>query len=826
MYLSWYVFSMKNLVIVESPAKSATIKKFLGEGFEVKASFGHVIDLPQKELGVDVKNNFAPKYIVSPDKTKVVSELKALAKKADKVWIATDEDREGEAIWRHVANALGLDVKKTARIVFHEITKEAIDAAVKNPRTIDMNLVDAQQARRILDRLVWFELSPVLWKKIKMGLSAWRVQSVAVRLIVEREREIQKFESASFFKVIWSFVGDAKKEFKAELSKDLPTADEAKKFLESCKDAKYTIENVEVKPGKKSPSAPFTTSTLQQEASRKLGFSVARTMQVAQKLYEWGFITYMRTDSVNMSDFALKAAQDEITTRYGKDYTNPTQYVTKSKWSQEAHECIRPAHMENNMAGNDASEKKLYELIWKRTIASQMAPAEVEKTKATISISTNNKFNFIASGEVVKFDGFLKVYFESKDEEDGEGAKDEEEGMLPKLTKGEILAMQQILAGERFKNHPPRYTEASLVKKLEELGIGRPSTYAPTISTVQKRGYVVKEDRNGTERKYQEMILRLWVIKSETKKQNTWAEKQKLFPTDIGMVVNDFLVANFKEILDYNFTASVEEEFDEVAEGKIKWPEMMKKFYGPFHKEVAKTIEFAEKQTGEKDLGIDPNTGKKVVARIGRFGPMVQVGTAQDTDNKPKFASLRPGQNIESLTLEDALALFALPRIIGQYDGEWVTAAVGKFGPYLKYKTFFVSIPKTLDPYTITMEEGIPLIEKKIDTEKNKYINNFDYEWKKIEVLNGLYGAYIKYDGNNYKIAKGGKDASDLTMDECVAIIANGPKPKFWAKTVAKKETKKPAKETPSTKKVAVKKTSTKKSTVKKSPMKTKPSKK
>ncbi len=816
---------MKHLVIVESPAKSATIKKFLGEGFEVKASFGHVIDLPQKELGVDVKNNFAPKYIVSPDKTKVVSELKALAKKADKVWIATDEDREGEAIWRHVANALGLDVKKTARIVFHEITKEAIDAAVKNPRTIDMNLVDAQQARRILDRLVWFELSPVLWKKIKMGLSAWRVQSVAVRLIVEREREIQKFESASFFKVIWSFVGDAKKEFKAELSKDLPTADEAKKFLESCKDAKYTIENVEVKPGKKSPSAPFTTSTLQQEASRKLGFSVARTMQVAQKLYEWGFITYMRTDSVNMSDFALKAAQDEITKRYGKDYTNPTQYVTKSKWSQEAHECIRPAHMENNMAGNDASEKRLYELIWKRTIASQMAPAEVEKTKATISISTNNKFNFIASGEVVKFDGFLKVYFESKDEEDGEGAKDEEEGMLPKLTKGEILAMQQILAGERFKNHPPRYTEASLVKKLEELGIGRPSTYAPTISTVQKRGYVVKEDRNGTERKYQEMILRLWVIKSETKKQNTWAEKQKLFPTDIGMVVNDFLVANFKEILDYNFTASVEEEFDEVAEGKIKWPEMMKKFYGPFHKEVAKTIEFAEKQTGEKALGIDPNTGKTVVARIGRFGPMVQVGTAQDTD-KPKFASLRPGQNIESLTLEDALALFALPRIIWQYEGEWVTAAVGKFGPYLKYKTFFVSIPKTLDPYTITMEEGIPLIEKKIDTEKNKYINNFDYDGKKIEVLNGLYGAYIKFDGNNYKIAKGGKDASDLSKDECIAIIASGPKPKFWAKTVTKKETKKLTKEAPSTKKIAVKKTPTKKSIVKKSPTKTKPSKK
>jgi len=802
-----------NLVIVESPAKSATIKKFLGEGFEVKASFGHVVDLPQKELGIDTKNNFEPKYVVSPDKTKVVSELKALAKKADKVWIATDEDREGEAIGRHVANQLWLDIGKTARIVFHEITKEAIDNAVKNPRTIDMHLVDAQQARRVLDRLVWFELSPVLWKKVKMGLSAWRVQSVAVRLIVERERDIQKFESASFFKVIWSFVGDAKKEFKAELSKDLTTADEAKTFLEWCKDAKYMIENVEVKPGKKSPSAPFTTSTLQQEASRKLWFSVARTMQVAQKLYEWWFITYMRTDSVNMSDFAVKAAQDEITTRYGKDYSHPTKYVTKSKWSQEAHECIRPAHMENNVAGGDASEKRLYELIRKRTIASQMAPAEVEKTKATISISTNNKFNFIASGEVVKFDGFLKVYFESKDEEDqGEGTRDEGEGMLPKLSTWEILAMQQILASERFKNHPPRYTEASLVKKLEELGIGRPSTYAPTISTVQKRWYVVKEDRNGSERKYQEFMLRLGVIKTETKTQNTGAEKQKLFPTDIWMVVNDFLVTNFKDILDYNFTASVEEEFDEVAEGNIKWPEMMKKFYGPFHKEVLKTLEFAEKETGEKELGIDPNTGKKVVARIGRFGPMVQVGTAQDTD-KPKFASLRPGQNIESLTLEDALALFALPRIVGQYEGEWVTAAVGKFWPYLKYKTLFVSIPKTLDPYTITMDDATPLIEKKIDTEKNKNIKHFDYQEKKIEVLNGLYGPYLKYDGNNYKIPKGWKDATDLTLEDCLAIIESGPKPKYGAKKeVKKEEVKKPVKKT-TAKKTTAKKPAAKKPT-------------
>lgn len=795
---------MKHLVIVESPAKSATIKKFLGEGFEVKASFGHVVDLPQKELGVDVEHNFQPKYQISPDKTKVVSELKSLAKKADKVWIATDEDREGEAIGRHVANALWLDIKQTARIVFHEITKEAIDKAVKNPRTIDMNLVDAQQARRVLDRLVGFELSPVLWKKIKMGLSAGRVQSVAVRLIVEREREIQKFESANFFKVIGNFIGNAKKEFRADLNKDLPTADEAKKFLESCKDATYMIENIEVKPGKKSPSAPFTTSTLQQEASRKLGFSVARTMQVAQKLYEWGFITYMRTDSVNMSDFASKAAQDEITKRYGKDYSNPTKYVTKSKGSQEAHECIRPAHMENNIAWSDTSEKKLYELIWKRTIASQMAPAEVEKTKAIISISTNDTFNFIASGEVVKFDGFLKIYFESKDDEDDE----DQEGMLPKLSKGEILTMQQILAGERFKNHPPRYTEASLVKKLEELWIGRPSTYAPTISTVQKRWYVLKEDRNGNERNYQEMILRLWVIKIEIKKQNTGAEKQKLFPTDIGMVVNDFLVINFKDILDYNFTASVEEEFDEVADGKIKWPDMMKKFYWPFHNEVLKTIEFAEKTNAEKELGIDPNTGKKVIARIGRFGPMVQVGTAQDED-KPKFASLKPGQTIETLTLEDALALFALPRIAGKYENEPITVAVGKFGPYVKYKTLFVSIPKTFDPYTITMEEIIPLVEKKIDTEKNKYINTFDNKGIKIEVLNWLYGAYIKSEGNNYKIPKGWKDASDLSLKDCLEIMKSGPKPKFGAKATAKKKSEKPVKKATAKKTVAKKVTNT-----------------
>ena len=793
---------MKHLVIVESPAKSATIKKFLGEWYEVKASFGHVVDLPQKELGVDVTKNFEPKYIVSPDKIKVVSELKSLAKKADKVWIATDEDREGEAIGRHVANQLWLDIKNTARIVFHEITKQAIDTAIKNPRTLDMHLVDAQQARRVLDRLVGFELSPVLWKKIKMGLSAWRVQSVAVRLIVEREREIQKFESASFFKVIGNFVGNAKKEFKAELSKDLSTAEEAKSFLDNCKDATYTISNIEVKPGKKTPSVPFTTSTLQQEASRKLWFSVARTMQVAQKLYEAWFITYMRTDSVNISEFAIQAAQQEITTRFGKEYSKPTHYTTKSKGSQEAHECIRPTHMEHNIAGNDASEKKLYELIWKRTIASQMAPAEVEKTKAIIDISTS-KLHFVASGEVVKFDGFLKVYFESNDDDE----ESESASMLPKLTQWEILAMQQVIATEKFKNHPPRYTEASLVKKMEELGIGRPSTYAPTISTIQKRWYVVKEDRNGNERAYQELILRLWVIKTTTKTQTTWAEKQKLFPTDIGSVVNDFLCSNFAQILDYNFTASVEEEFDEIAEWEIKWTEMLKKFYKPFHQDILTTLEHAEKQSAEKDLGIDPNTGKKVVARIGRFGPMVQVGTAQDED-KPKFASLRPGQTKETLTLEDALALFALPRVAGKYGGEPITVAVGKFGPYLKYKSLYVSIPKTFDPYTITMEDIIPLIEKKIDTEKNKYINTFDHQWKKIEVLNGLYGAYIKFEGNNYKIPKWGKDATDLTLKDCLEIMNSSP---VKGKPATKSSKKEVTKEKKVTKKTPAKKPAAKK---------------
>ena len=824
----------KNLVIVESPAKSATIKKFLGEGFEVKASFGHVVDLPTKGMGIDIQNNFNPQYIVSPDKTRVVNELKALAKKADKVWIATDEDREGEAIGRHVANQLGLDINKTARIVFHEITKEAIDKAIKNPRTLDMHLVDAQQARRVLDRLVGFELSPILRKKIKGGLSAGRVQSVSVRLLVEREREIQKFESAFAFKVIGNFIGDAKKDFKAELSKDLNDRDTAHAFLEKSKWATYKIQTVEVKPGKKSPSAPFTTSTLQQEASRKLGSSVARTMQMAQKLYEAGLITYMRTDSVNMSDFAIKACADEITSRYGKEYSKPTTYVTKSKGSQEAHECIRPTHMENSSAGGDASETRLYELIRKRTLASQMAQAEVEKTKAIINISTIPTLNYIASGEVIKFDGFLKVYFESNDDEDD----GEKEGMLPVLKEGEILDAKTILATQKFKNHPPRYTEASLVKKMEELGIGRPSTYAPTISTVQKRGYVVKEDRDGEVRKYIELSLSSFSkegvpfrvedlkIKEETKTQNTGAEKQKLFPTDIGMVVTDFLVEYFQNIMDYNFTANVEEEFDEIAVGKLVRHTMIKDFYTPFHEEVAKTLETSERQSGERALGKDPNTGKPVIVRIGRFGPMVQIGTTDEaTGEKPKFASMPLGKNLETITLEEALQAFEVPASLGEFQGEPVNVGAGRFGPYVKWKSMYVSIPKNseLSIKTITIEQAIELIEKKVETEKNKNIQSFDYPGAstgaggqdKIYVLNGMYGPYIKYGKTNYKIPKWGKDATDLTLEDCVAIIGAG---KFGNKTggAEEKKAEKAWKEDKPAKKVAAKKAAAKKPATKK----------
>ncbi|MDD3262271.1 MAG: type I DNA topoisomerase [Candidatus Absconditabacteria bacterium] len=781
----------ENLVIVESPAKSQTIKKFLGPDFEVKASFGHVVDLPQKSLGIDIENNFQPQYEVSPDKKRVISELKSLAKNAKKVWIATDEDREGEAIGRHVANQLGLDIKKTARIVFHEITKNAIQHAVENPRTLDMHLVDAQQARRVLDRLVGFELSPVLRRKIKAGLSAGRVQSVAVRLIVEREREIQKFQSESSFKVVGFFVGEVKQSFKAELSKEFKTQEEAQNFLEEIKSALYNISDIEVKPGKKSPSAPFTTSTLQQEASRKMGFPVARTMQVAQKLYEAGLITYMRTDSVNLSETAVNACQQEITKLYGKEYSNPTYYKTKSKGSQEAHECIRPTHMENSMAGDDPQQKKLYDLIRKRTLASQMAPAVVEKTKATIDISSS-KLKFIATGEVIKFEGFLKVYLEGRDDEDEQN----QEGMLPILKEGENLISESILAGEKFKKHPPRYTEASLVKKLEELGIGRPSTYAPTISTVQKRGYVVKEDRTGEQRSFVEMTLKNGEITTETKTQITGAEKQKLFPTDVGMVVTDFLVEHFGDIMDYSFTATVEEDFDKIAENQLQRQDMMLNFYGSFHASVVDTLGTAERQSGERDLGIDPVSGRKVIARIGRFGPMVQIGH-QDEEEKPKFSSLPAGKNIETVTLEEALKMFALPRVVGNYDGQEMTSAIGKFGPYIKWGSTYASIPRDAeyDVFTITSEQAENLVKAKVEQVKNRNINIFDYEGKQIEVLRGQYGPYIKYNKNNFKIPKGGKDATDLTLQDCIAII--GPKA-LGSETPTK--TTKPKKKSPAKK--------------------------
>ena len=777
----------KNLVIVESPAKSQTIKKFLGPDYEVRASYGHTVDLPTKELWIDIANGFAPKYVVSPDKKKVLSELKRLSESAEKTWIATDEDREGEAIGRHLANQLKLDIKTTPRIVFHEITKTAIENAVKNPRTIDMSLVDAQQARRVLDRLVGFELSPILWRKIKTWLSAWRVQSVAVKLIVEREREIQAFEANSFFKVVGTFLSQEQKTFTAELNKQLKSEAETMKFLELLQGANYAIKDIEVKPWKKSPSAPFTTSTLQQEASRKLGFSVARTMQVAQKLYEAGHITYMRTDAVNLSDFAIQAAKAQIISEYGENYSKPTHYATKAKGAQEAHECIRPTHMENHIAGADPSEKKLYQLIWKRTIASQMAPAELEKTKATIQISTTDKFHFVASGEVLKFDWFLKVYMESTDNEEDD---EETKGMLPKLNKGEMLQEKGILATEKFKPHPPRYTEASLVKKLEEQGIWRPSTYAPTISTILKRGYVVKEDRQGTKRSYVELSYTEGQIKRETRDQITWAEKQKMFPTDIGMIVTDFLNQNFADIMDYSFTANVEQEFDEIAEWKLKWTQMMEKFYGPFHEHVVETTG-KDRVNTERLLGQHPSNGKQIIARMGRYGPMIQIGDQDDPDKK--FASIPTGKTIETITLEEALQAFALPRSLGMREGEDVSTSIGRFGPYVKYKSLFVSIKKDsgLDPFSITLEEAIPMIQEKMEAEKNKYINEFDYEKEKIQVLNGPYGPYIKYAKKNYKIPKGWKDASDLTLDDCLEFIGvkKGSTKSAPKKAPAKKKT-------------------------------------
>ena len=710
----------KNLLIVESPAKAKTIEGYLGKDFTVKSSYGHIRDLIKSEDAIDIAHNFEQKYEVPADKKQVVSDLKKLAKEADMVWLASDEDREGEAISWHLFETLGLKDATTKRIVFHEITKPAILKAIGNPRKIDYNLVNAQQARRVLDRLVGFELSPVLWKKVKPSLSAGRVQSVAVRLIVDREREVNKFTSEAAFKIVAIF-GKGKEAFKAELAERYSKQEDAEKFLQDCINADFDVKSLDTRPTKRSPAAPFTTSTLQQEASRKLGYSVARTMQVAQKLYEAGHITYMRTDSVNLSDTALNSAADEITSAYGNKYHQLRKYKTKSAGAQEAHEAIRPTYFNQHTIGSDGSEKRLYELIWKRAIASQMSEAQFEKTTAKISISTR-KEELVANGEVMKFDGFLKVYLESSDDDD-EPQQDGENAMLPPLTRGQRLALQEMTATERFSRPPARYTEASLVKKLEELGIGRPSTYAPTISTIQNRGYVVKEEREGKQRAFRVLTLKNGSIVKEQKTENTGAEKGKLFPTDIGAVVNDFLVNYFKGIVDFNFTASVEKQFDEIAQGLQEWTDMIRKFYDPFHKDVQSTIETADKATGERDLGIDPVSGKKVSVRIGRYGPFVQVGeNATEADpTKPLYASLRSGQSIETITIEDALELFKLPKNVGTFEDKDMTVAIGKFGPYIRHNSAFVSLPKDIDPHDVTEEKAIERFKKSSKYGKNQF---------------------------------------------------------------------------------------------------------
>lgn len=798
----------KNLVIVESPAKAKTIEGFLGKDFEVKSSYGHVRDLDEKGLAIDIENNFKPHYQIMPDKVKVVAELKKLADKAETVWLATDEDREGEAISWHLFEALKLKEEKTKRIVFSEITKPAITNAIKNPRKIDLNLVDAQQARRVLDRLVGYELSPVLWKKVKPSLSAGRVQSVAVRIIVEREREIINFKPKDSFKISAIFEAD-KSSFKAELPKRFDTEKEAYDFLEKCNGAVFKIIDLETKPSKKSPSAPFTTSTLQQEASRKLGFSVAQTMVIAQRLYESGKITYMRTDSVNLSETAMEAAKEEILKTFGKEFYQARQYKTKAKGAQEAHEAIRPTYINQHTIDGDSAEKRLYELIWKRTIASQMSDAQLERTIATIGISTTQE-NFIAQGEVLRFEGFLKVYIESTDDEE-----EEQSGILPPIKKGQVLNLQEISAVQRFTHHPPRYTEASLVKRLEELGIGRPSTYAPTISTILKRGYVVKEDRPGIERKYVNLLLKNGKINKEIKTEITGAEKAKLFPTDIGIVVNDFLVENFDTIMNYNFTATVEKEFDDIAEGQLKWNKMIDKFYKQFHATVEHALEHSERATGERLLGNDPKTGKPVYARIGRFGPMIQIGNAED-EEKPLFASLRTGQRLDQITLEEALELFKLPRNIGSFEGEEIKVNIGRFGPYIMHKKSFYSIPKTDDPMTIELNRAIEIIEAKRKAEREKVIKTFK-ENEDVKILNGRYGPYIAIGKNNYKIPKD-KDPASLTLQDCLKLAeeqdTNNPSKTRSSKKNAKEKEQKSTKKDTSTsksKKKAASKTTKKK---------------
>ena len=704
----------KNLLIVESPAKAKTIEGYLGKDFLVKSSYGHIRDLVKTDDAIDTEDNFKQKYEVPSDKKAIVSELKKLAKSAEMVWLASDEDREGEAISWHLYETLGLKEENTKRIVFHEITKPAILKAIEAPRKIDYNLVNAQQARRVLDRLVGFELSPVLWRKVKPSLSAGRVQSVAVRLIVERERDINRFQAEPAFKIVALFLTGTTKStrFKAELPQRFSTVEDAQSFLKACIEADFSVASLETKPSKRTPSAPFTTSTLQQEASRKLGYSVARTMQVAQRLYEAGRITYMRTDSVNLSETALQAAQAEITKAYGEQYHKKRQYRTKNTGAQEAHEAIRPTYFETHSIDSDHSERRLYELIWKRAIASQMSEATFEKTTAKIDVSTRDE-DLVASGEVMKFDGFLKVYFESSDEENDELEMDQSDNsLLPPLERGQVLTLDSMQATERFSRPPARFTEASLVKKLEELGIGRPSTYAPTISTIQNRGYVVKEDRDGKERSYRVLSIEAGQINAQTKTEITGAERNKMFPTDIGVLVNDFLVQHFNGIVDYHFTAKVEKEFDEIAQGYKEWTEMLTNFYGPFHAEVQNTLDNADRATHERALGLDPASGKPITVRVGRFGPLVQIGAADD-EEKPRFASLRKGQMIETISLEEALELFKLPKKVGEYEEKEMSVAIGRFGPYIRHDNSFYSLPKELDPLDVEEGQAIEIIEEK-----------------------------------------------------------------------------------------------------------------
>lgn len=763
---------IENLVIVESPAKAKTIEKFLGKDFHVTSSMGHIRDLSKKDFGIDIEKNYTPQYIVPDDKKKIVSELKKLVKDSKTVWLASDEDREGEAIAWHLVQELKLSSKNTRRIVFHEITEKAIKDSIKNYRTIDEDLVNAQQARRILDRLVGFELSPVLWKKVKPSLSAGRVQSVAVRLIVDREREIIAFKSTSAYRIRGSFKIDGTKSLlNAELNKRFNEEEEANNFLEKCINAEFTVKSVAKKPSKKSPAAPFTTSTLQQEASRKLGYSVSQTMAVAQKLYESGHITYMRTDSVNLSDLAVNAAKKVIEEEYGAEYINVRSYKTKSKGAQEAHEAIRPTYLEKREISGNNNENRLYELIWKRTIASQMSDAKLEKTTVDVQVSTVSE-KFVAQGEVLKFEGFLKVYIESTDDEHEE----EEKGLLPPIKEGQALERQQIDATERFTKWPPRYTEASLVRKLEELGIGRPSTYAPTISTIQNRGYVLKEDRPGKEREYAVITLSADAIKKEIKTEIAGNEKAKMFPDNIGMIVNDFLFEYFKDIMDFNFTAKVEKNFDDIATGKLDWTKMIDAFYKPFHENVENTLEVSDYTKGERELGIDPESGKPVVARMARYGPVIQIGEKdEETGEKPKFASMLKGQHIETITLEEALSLFQLPRSLGDYEGKEMIVAIGRFGPYVRHEGKFVSLKKNIDdPYTIIAGRAIELIEEKREKDRNKFIKTFDDE-PDLQVLNGRWGPYIAYQKKNYKIPKG-TEAKELSKEDCFKLIKESGK--------------------------------------------------